>query len=141
MYRLLSGIADGIRARSSTRPVLQLSAEEFSRLRHIHPERIGAGPFSVSSPLFLAVSNSVFVIEMLALPLLLIRRTRTLTALGLVFFVGAIQAGARELLFGLLMVNLLRVFPPRALNRRLLPLTAACYPILFVAQLAGVAFH
>lgn len=118
-----------------------IGAEEFSRLRHIHPERLGAGPFVVNSPVFLAMSNSVYVVEMLAPFLLLFLRTRVFAAFGFLLFMAAIQAGALELFFGLLMVNLLFLFLPRAINYRALPAFAACYVGLIVLRFAfGVEF-
>jgi hypothetical protein len=118
-----------------------LRAEEFSRLRHIHPERLGAGPFVVNSPIFLAMSNSVYLCEMLAPLLLLLRRTRVLATSGFLLFMLAVEAGAFELLFGLLMLNLLLIFFPRAINYRALPAVAACYLALFVARYAfGLEF-
>lgn len=118
-----------------------MSAEEFSRLRHIYPERLGAGPFIVNSPIFLAMSNSVYLIEMLAPVFIMLRRTRVLATSGFLLFMVAIQAGALELPFGLLMVNLLLVFFPRALNYRALPAITACYLALFAARyLFGLDF-
>ncbi len=118
-----------------------ISAEEFSRLRYIRPERLGAGPFTLSSPVFLAMSNSVYLIEMLTPVLILLRRTRVLATFGFMLFMIAIQAGALELLFGLLMANLLLVFLPRALNHRVLPAATACYLALFAARhLFGLEF-
>lgn len=111
-----------------------MSAEEFSRLRHIHPERLGAGPFVVSSPIFLAMSNSVYLIELLTPFFLLHLRTRVLATLGFGLFMLAIESGALELLFGILMINLLLLFLPRAINYRALPAVATCYAALFVAR-------
>ena len=45
---------------------LFLPIEEFSRLANSYPNRLGAGPFRVESPLFLLVSNGVWVFELLA---------------------------------------------------------------------------
>ena len=111
-----------------------MSAEEFSRLRHIHPERLGAGPFLVSSPIFLAMSNSVYLIEMLTPFFLLHLRTRVLATLAFGLFMIAVETGALELLFGMLMINLLLLFLPRAINYRALPAVAACYAALFAAR-------
>ena len=113
---------------------LALPAEEYSRLVHSHPERFGAGPFVVRSPLFLLLSNGVYVFELLAPLLLLMRKTRTLATLAVIAFMAFVQYGARELFFGLLMVQLLLLFLPRAWNYRLLPLFMAIYAGLFLAH-------
>ena len=111
-----------------------ISAEEFSRLRHIHPERVGSGPFIVDSAIFLAISNSVYVVEMLAPLFLLWKRTRLPATIGFLFFMASIQAGALELLFGLLMVDLLLLFLPRDTNYRALPAATICYLALFASR-------
>ena len=113
---------------------LVLPAEEFSRLIHSHPRRFGAGPFSVDSPLFLLVSNSVYVFELLAPVFLLIRRTRTVATLAVIGFMLLVQSGARELFFGSVLVNLLLLFLPRATNHRLLPVFATFYALLLSAH-------
>lgn len=113
---------------------LVLPAEEFSRLVHSHPRRMGAGPFTIQSPLFLLVSNGVYVFELLAPAFLLMRRTRTAAAVGVIGFMTLVQAGARELFFAAVLVHLLLLFLPRALNYRLLPVFAAFYVLLLGAR-------
>lgn len=113
---------------------LVLPAEEFSRLVNSHPERLGAGPFTVKSPLFLLMSNGVYVFELLSPVFLLIRRTRSLAVIAVIAFMVFVQAGARELFFGLLLVQLLLLFLPRAVNYRMLPVFAAAYLFLLGAR-------
>ena len=109
---------------------LALPVEEFSRLIHSHPERLGAGPFRVQSPFFLLISNGVYVFEMLAPVILLTRRSRSLATGMVILFMVMVQSGARELFFGALMVQLLLLFLPRAWNYRLLPGFVAFYVLL-----------
>jgi len=113
---------------------LVLPAEEFSRLAHSHPRRAGAGPFVVRSPLFLLISNGVYLFELAAPVLLLLRKTRSLATLAVILFMAFVQFGARELFFGLLIVQLLMLFLPRAWNYRLLPAFAVTYVGLFLAH-------
>lgn len=104
-----------------------LPAEEFSRLLAFDVDTAGAGPFSVQSPLFLLISNSVYVFEC-GVPFLLIwRRTRLWAGVAALGFTLGIQLGAREFMFGLLYSNLMLLFLPFALNRYLIPLFALIY--------------
>ena len=80
------------------------------------------------------MSNSVYVIEILAPVFLLLKRTRVFATIGFLFFMAAIQIGALELLFGLLMVNLLLLFLPREVNYRALPAATLCYLALFACR-------
>jgi hypothetical protein len=98
-----------------------LPAQEVARLQAYQPMHEGAGPYRVAQPLFVAVSNAVWLAE-LALPVgLLWRRTRTLAAAAAIAFVLALQLGARELGFALLFTGLLLLFAPAAWARRALP--------------------
>jgi hypothetical protein len=106
---------------------LILPAEEFSRLVHSRPERFGSGPFVVQSPFFLLVSNAVYLFELLAPVLLLLRKTRGPATLAVIVFMFFVQTGAREFFFGLLIVQLLLLFLRRAWNHRLLPVFALAY--------------
>jgi hypothetical protein len=97
-----------------------LSAEELARLSALQPSR-GAGPYRVTEPLFLLVSNGTWLAELLLAPLLLIRRTRLLAAVGVIVFMVAIELGAREIFFGMLMVSLALLYTERDANRIALP--------------------
>jgi hypothetical protein len=110
-----------------------LPAAEVARLQAYQPLHDGAGPYRVAQPLFVALSNLVWVAE-LALPAgLLWRRTRTLAAGLAIAFVLALQLGARELGFALLFANLLVLFAPPVWARRLLPLSLALLALALVA--------
>ena len=113
-----------------------LPAEEFARLQSVGGLAPGSGPYSVDSPLFLLISNSVYVFEMAAGVLLMVRRTRTLAAIGAILFVIMIELAARELTFGMLMINLLLLFAAGRWNLFTLPAFALAYAWL-VAAAAG----
>ncbi len=114
-----------------------MPASEFARIRAEgqEPLRIGTGPYRVDSILFLIVSNSVYLFEMLAPVLLIVRKTRVAAVLASIAFIFAIEAGARELMFGSLMINLLLLFLPGAWNKMMFPLFAALYLYLIAAEL------
>jgi len=111
-----------------------MPASEFERLMAIGPDlNNGDGPFSVDSTLFRIVSNGVYVFEMLVPMLLLIPRVRPLAAVFSIGFIIAIEAGARELVFGALMINLLLIFLDGAWIKRLFPLFSIMYAYLIAA--------
>ncbi len=107
---------------------------EFERLRAIGPPRAGAGPYRVDSLLFLAVSNSVYVFEMLAGVLLLVARTRWMAAIAAIGFVIMVELGAREIIFGALMINLLLLFVPGQWNKKLFGAFVVFYLYLCLAN-------
>jgi len=112
-----------------------LPAAEVARLQGYQPLHEGAGPYRVVQPLFVALSNALWIAE-LALPFgLLWRRTRTLAAAAAAAFVLVLQLGARELGVGLLFANLALLFVPAAWARRLFPVFLA----LLVVALAVTA--
>ena len=112
---------------------LVLPADELARLVALHPLAPGAGPFAIRSSLALAMSNAVWIFELVTPALLVWRRTRPWAATAAVVVISAIEAGARELLFGVLFVNLLLLFYARPVNRAVLPASLA-----ILAVLAGV---
>ena len=86
---------------------------------------VGAGPFRADAPLLVVVSNLTWMLE-LALPLLLFwPRTRRYAWPVAVLFFAALQLGARELFFALLMIGPFLTFSSRGLVQRLLPLEVA----------------
>jgi hypothetical protein len=94
-----------------------LPPEEVTRLQSYDPYRGGAGPYRVTQPLFVALSNLVWTAE-LALPIALVARpTRRSAAWLALAFVLALQLGARELGFALLFANLLVLFAPMPVAR------------------------
>jgi hypothetical protein len=110
-----------------------LPAEETARLQALE-FGAGAGPYRVASPLFVAISNATWIGE-LALPLLLLsRRARALGIVAVILYIAAIEAGARELFFGLLMVNLVLLWGRRDLNSPALP--ASVIVLLYVLAMS-----
>jgi hypothetical protein len=99
---------------------------------------LGAGPYRVASPIFVALSNAVYLLEMLLGSGLLARRLRPLAALGGIGLIVAIQAGARELAFGGLAVNVLLSFLPGPWVRRAFPASVAFYLYLVLAEHGGL---
>jgi len=108
---------------------------EVARLQSLRPLGPGVGPFAIQAPLAVATANGVYLFEMLAPLLLVIRRTRMLAALATLGFVFCIEVGALELMFGALFLNLLLLFLPRPVNRMLLPGFAALYAVLVASRL------
>jgi hypothetical protein len=113
-------------------------AEEVARLRALHPPALGQGPYAIQAPLAVLVSNGVYVFEILAPALLIIRRTRPYAAIAAVLFVAVIEIGAREFMFGALYVNLLLLFFAWPLNRLLLPAFAALFTVLIAARFGAL---
>ena len=101
---------------------------------------VGAGPYRVDSPLFVLLSNFVYVFEMGAGILLLNARARNWAAFAAIGFVLAIEAGARELTFGILMINLLLLYTERAWVGRLLPLWLFLYAWLVLGTHGGLGW-
>jgi hypothetical protein len=122
-------------------PAAELARLQSYNERLIHPgvwqPKVPSGPYVVASALFRALSNAVYLFEMAAGAGLLWRRTRAVAAVAAVLFVVCIELGAREITFGLLMVNLLLLFLPGGWNRRLFPLSAAGYAYLVLHELVG----
>ena len=124
-----------------------LPGEEFDRLRALGamhdsgagvlpvPLPRGSGPFRFESFAGLLVSNSVYLFEMIAPVLLVIRRTRTVAAVATVLFLAAVELGAREIMFGILFVNLVLLFLRGNWTGRLLPIFLAAYAYLIVVNL------
>jgi len=110
-----------------------LPAAEVARLQGYQPLHEGAGPYRVAQPLFVALSNAVWIAE-LTLPFALLwRRTRTLAAVATAAFVLALALGARELGFALLFANLALLFAPAGWARRLLPVFLALLALALAA--------
>lgn len=127
-----------------------LPGEEFARLRGLggFPTVWGAplpdGSYRVDAPLLVACSNLTYIAEMGLAILLLIPRTRTPAVWGTVLLIVAIELGAREITFGVLMLNLVLLFHPRDLIRPLLPYVGLGYAYLLASRIglvAGFEFH
>ncbi|MGD9762298.1 MAG: hypothetical protein AB7V27_01095 [Candidatus Binatia bacterium] len=110
-------------------------SEEIARLQALHPPALDSGPYSIRSPFAVAISNAVYLFEIIAPILLIARRTRPYAAVAALSFVAAIEIGALELLFGALFVNLLLLFFTRAVNQALLPAFAALFTMLLASRI------
>ncbi len=114
-----------------------LPQAEVARLAAYDALRSGAGPYRVDSTAFVVVSNVVYLAEIGLAPLMLLRRTRVVAAVGALALVLLIQLGAREVGFALLFGNLLLLFLPNTLGRRLLP-AFSVFVIWVVLAAAGI---
>jgi hypothetical protein len=113
---------------------LLLPVSEAQRI-HSYNGLDGAGPYLVSAPLFLIASNLVWTFEIALVIALFIPRARHVGVLAGIVFVVLIESGAREILFGLLFVNLLLMFLSTAANRRLIPVVVVTCVILILVRL------
>lgn len=116
-----------------------LAPEELDRLIASNPRRVGAGPFAIQSFLVVVLSNATYLFEIAAGPLLLIKRTRVATTFLCLAFLVFIEAGAREIMFGAVFMNLLLLFPRSNWNRPLLPIFALLY-LYLIAVRVGISF-
>lgn len=127
------------------RPVLArlLPPDEYARLTSFGSD-VGAGPYLVSSPLFLVVSNAVWVAE-LVLPLLLLwPPARPLAVAATLALLVGIEVAAREVFFGIVFANGLLLFLPRPLGRWYPALVGALLAWLLLGTLGvvpAVEFH
>ncbi|MEO1912300.1 MAG: hypothetical protein ABGW98_00475, partial [Myxococcales bacterium] len=80
---------------------LVLSGDEFARIREM-AGKPGTGPYAVSDPLFVVMSNLVWIGEMSLGPLLLFKKTRKFAVAAAIALIVSIELGARELIFGCL---------------------------------------
>ena len=111
-----------------------LPQEEFMRLTS-YVGNVGDGPYLVSSPLFLAVSNFVWVGEIAMGTLLLWRRTRGVALGAAVAFMVGTEIVAREFMFGSLFVAAILLFSSTELNRAWLKFCLALFGVLWLIRL------
>lgn len=111
------------------RPVLAplLPAGELARLTSFTTD-VGSGPYLVSSPPFLLVSNAIWIAELVLALLLLWPPARAVAVAGTLAVLAGIEVGARELFFGLVFANGVLLFVPGRIG--------AWYPALAGALLA-----
>ena len=93
------------------------------------------GPYRLRSVGGLAVSNAVYLLEIAAALLLMSRRARPLGVAVALALLIAIEAGAREVTFGLLVTGLLTLYLANAATRRMLWLGAGAYAVLLATKL------
>ncbi len=124
-----------------------IPAEEMQRLisyneKLVEPGKfrpaLGSGPYRVDSLWFIIVSNGVYIFEMLAGVLLIVRRTRSWAVGASIVFVIMIELGAREITFGALMINLLLLSSKRTWVKWLFVPFAMLYLYLVAAGVGWV---
>ncbi len=115
-------------------PLTWIAAGEIDRLRQLLPLRVGAGPFTFTSPSLLLASNLVWISE-IALGLALLQTSlRKPAALSALIVLVTIQVVAHELVFGFWMALLLALVAPARAFRLLEPVAwVALLLILLVA--------
>ena len=111
-----------------------MSGEDFARLIS-YSRQIGDGPYLISSPLFIALSNSIYIAEMGVALLLLRRSNRRIGVIAAVAFMVATEAVARELLFGSLFVAAILLYERTGVIRWVVPAYAAFYLMLLLIRL------
>jgi hypothetical protein len=85
------------------------------------------GPYRVDSPLFVVISNAIWIGEIAVAIGLLWRRVRPLALTGGLLLLAGIAGASHELLFDTLFFNLLLLFARTPMNWKLLPLSLASY--------------
>jgi len=120
----------------SFRPVLAalVPASEFARIVGLGVE-VGAGPYLVDSRPLLIASNLVWIAEIIIPFGLLARPTRALAVVASLALVAAIEAGARELFFGMLYANLALLFTTSDWHQRFRPVFALALAALLLSRL------
>lgn len=98
-----------------------LAPEEIARLAGYDPSLDGAGPYRVTAPLFVALSNLLWIAEVLLPFALAWRRTRLFAAAAAIVLVLSIQLGAREIGSALLLGALLALSLPLPARLRRAP--------------------
>lgn len=96
----------------------------------------GEGPYRVTHPLLIAGAHSTYLAEIAVPALMLWARTRTLGLYAALAMLAGIELVARELFFGLLMVNLLFLWSPKDHSHRLEPVLYVGTALLFAVRLA-----
>lgn len=115
-----------------------IPADEFERLRNLNPNTVGSGPFCFETPWLIAVSNSIYIVEMVLPVLLQIRRFRTPACLSAIALIMLIELGAREIVFGTLFISIATLHFKKDWPGRLLPAIIGFYIYLVAGQLGLV---
>jgi hypothetical protein len=116
-----------------------LPADELARLQSM-PTEVGSGPYRIESPAVLTMSHLTYLGEIGLPVLLLFRKTRGVAVVGILVLVAAIEAGARELFFGGMVVGLTLLFAPARGLSLALPICCAVYTYM-VAMTLGWLPH
>jgi len=114
-----------------------LPAEELQRLMSYSWE-VGDGPYSVSSPLFVAVSNAVWLSEMALAILLLPRATRTVACVATCCLIVVVEAVAREFLFGIEFFAAILLFAGSDVIRHIVKPVAVLLALLVLVRLGAL---
>jgi hypothetical protein len=120
-----------------------LPAQEFERLTS-YVAAVGDGPYIVTSPAFLVVSNAIWIVEIALALLLCFRATRRFTWLPGLLFVVAMEVVAREFMFGIEIACAMLLFARTDVIRRaILPITIllAALVLMRVGLIPGFLFH
>jgi len=115
-----------------------LSPAEYDRILALGEPHHGSGPYRVEELPFVVASNGVWLIEMLGALGLLWRRTRALAILANVGIAIFVQLITREMIFGLLVLNLSALFTARNLSGAAFGLSAAILLYLLAMALGLV---
>lgn len=118
---------------------LVVPASEMARLAAIELGP-GAGPFRSNSVVLLTLSHLSYLGELVLPPMLLVRKFRSFALWASLFYFGAIEAGARELVFAGLLLAYLSLFSASDLIRKLLPVVVALCLYLIGAGYGPVWF-
>ena len=105
---------------------------------------VGDGPYLVSSPLFLAVSNAVWISEIALGALLFSRTSRSFACAAACVLIAATQFVARELMFGVEFASATLLFARTDLLRHLVKPAAVFLALLILVRLGvlpEVTFH
>lgn len=119
-----------------------LGVEELQRLTSF-TGAVGDGSYRVSAPLFLVVSNLVWIAEIALAVLLYLPRTRRAAMIAACLVFVATEVVARELMFGVEFLAAILLFDRGDLLRRLVVPTGALLALLILIRLVlpGVTFH
>ena len=120
-----------------------LPAQEFERLTS-YAAAVGDGPYLVTSPVFLVVSNAVWFVEIALALMLYFRATRRYAWLPGLLFVFAMEVAAREFMFGIEMACGMLLFARTDVIRRaILPVAIllAALVLMRTGLLPGFLFH
>jgi hypothetical protein len=126
-----------------------LAEDRFAFLfRHVLPaDELAAlgnpaftGPYHLRSLAGLAVSNAVYLLEITAALLLFSRRGRQFGVTMAFALLVAIEAGAREVMFGLLVAALLTLYLGNTATRGMLAVGAGAYAILLATKLGVLPY-
>lgn len=99
-----------------------------------------AGPFGTEWWPLVAMSNFVYLFELIAPVLLLYRPTRSAAVAATALFLLAIETGAREYLFGCVFINMVFLFTRKNRYPVILPLTGLVYAFLLFRRLEGMGW-